>query len=506
MLRNPPVYTYNGLSVILSAPSRFDDKGLMSGTAGWLVNRDCFQPAGLNRYQCDIRLIDETEPLLPNTKCILLLGEKAHRLYTKANTTLDENRGNPIIVNGIPTISSFSPQDCIDFKNYEKTKNPLYESLEEFLSEEIAAGEVVSNKGRNKTSRENYKFWLANDVRKCGEILSNNGKLPEPLLPKPEYIIRPSSNELIQVLLKTKGDFLHIDIETDFQTLDIRCISFAYESNPTVIYIFPVLDIYYKPAYDNLHQIFRALSIAFRDNCVVAHNGAVFDFFVFAYKYNISIGSNAYDTLIAQHRINPTVEKSLGHCMSRYTFEPYHKNEGNHSYRSNSQADELMLYCGKDVYGMMLVKKAQEKLMEKDKGLKLAIEWSNKAIRPYLLLSYLGMKYDEDLRQKWIKQNDKQMTGLLKCMQILTGTDDPFPLISNKKATEYFHEQLGYKVVKRKADTGNPSLDEGALLELKKKYKDNIVIDFLIKYRGIKKETGDLGFKAWIPLKNEVLL
>ncbi len=62
--------------------------------------------------------------------------------------------------------------------------------------------------------------------------------------------------------------------------------------------------------------------------------------------------------------------------MSLYTYEPYHKNEGNHSYRSTSQAEQLMLYCGKDVYGMMLVKKAQEVRAELQKVTKW-IAWDD---------------------------------------------------------------------------------------------------------------------------------
>lgn len=504
MLRQLPRFTYKGLTIIMSNQSRFESKSLLDpkeSTANIKFNQDCLAPE-LNIYQCDVRLIDDPSPLLEGTKVILLLGDKAHRLYTKANTSVDENRGSPIIVNNIPTISSFTPQDCMDIKNYESEKNAKYQSVAEFLSEEIKAGEIVSSKGRSKTARANYKFWLKQDVKKLITILNNGGVIPSPLLPKPEYHIRPNSDEIINLLTTTKNDTIHIDIETDFHTFDIRCIAFSIESNPTDVYIFPVLDVNYLPAYDNLAHIFRALMIAFRDNTIVAHNGALFDFFIFGYKYKVPIGRKVYDTLVSQHRVYPAIEKSLGHCMSLLTYEPYHKDEGNHGYRTASQAEQLMYYCGKDVYGMMLVKKAQENLMAKDPGLKSLIEWSNRGIRPYLIQTFLGMKYEEQLRQEWIKKNDRHMTSFLRCMRILMGSDELIPLGSNKKDVEYFHKQLNYKIVDT-GKTGEPSLKEEALIKLKRLHPQNIVIDFLLKYRKLKKETGTLNFKPWIKLKED---
>src|SRR6478752_6649435 len=115
MLRLPPKFTYCGLTIIMSNPSRFDTKELLTGTGGWVLKEECLRPA-VNIFQCDTRLIDDKSPLLPNTKCILLLGEKAHKLYTGRNTSVDENRGSPIIVNGIPTITSYAPQDAVDMR------------------------------------------------------------------------------------------------------------------------------------------------------------------------------------------------------------------------------------------------------------------------------------------------------------------------------------------------------------------------------------------------------
>src|SRR6266576_201730 len=80
----------------------------------------------------------------------------------------------------------------------------------------------------------------------------------------------------IPILEKEKGQDLYIDIETDIESLDIRCFAFNF-GNSNNIYVVPVLDIEYKPAYEEIPQIFIALYMAFYGNTVIAHNVAVFD-------------------------------------------------------------------------------------------------------------------------------------------------------------------------------------------------------------------------------------
>src|SRR6266550_5723469 len=99
MLRNKPAFEYCGLTIILSNPSRFDSIKLLSAGAGRLVN-DFLQPEH-NQYQCDLRLKEDLSPLLPNTKCLLVLGESAAKLWTKNNeNTLNEIRGSVFYYDG----------------------------------------------------------------------------------------------------------------------------------------------------------------------------------------------------------------------------------------------------------------------------------------------------------------------------------------------------------------------------------------------------------------------
>jgi hypothetical protein len=495
LLRHFPKFQYLGLTIIMSNPSRNDHNRLLDGNEGLWFENECLKT--ISRYQCDIRLIDDKGPLLPGTKVVLILGARAHSLFTGANTTLDENRGSPIIVNGVPCISTFTPRDALDPKDYETTKNPYAVSDEEdeAIQDEDKVGAVLVEKGRGSTAWSNYRFWVRQDTKKAIRILENNGHIPQADV-SPNYIISPSSGQIIEVLTKTKGCDLYFDMETDFYSMDMRCFAFSFSNKPQDVYVVPVLDTNYKPAYSNLAGIFRALAVGLRDNCVVAHNGSSFDFPVLAYKYKIPIGKRSFDTLIAQHRIYPTIEKSLGHCMSLWTYEPYHKNEGIHGYHTGEQARQLYLYCGKDVWGMYLVKKAQLEFAKEDAGLQASIQQGMDAIRPYMITSLLGIKFDEELRKSKVKENDRKMYQYLRIMRMLCGPKIE-PLISNKKCVEYFHNMLGYPVQMR-TKKGGASLAKDSLYKLRLKV-ENPVIDFLIKYRETQKETGTLNFKVWLP-------
>lgn len=491
MLRHPPRLSYSGLTIILSNPSRFDRLELLSATAGWFFNNECLYPE-TNRYCCDIRLADDKSPLLKNTKCVLLLGQRALTLFTgKQDYFLEEMRGSILEVNGIPCVATYLPQNAVDMKNYEKTLNPAA-TVDIEVDEEKK--EFIAAKGKSRTAISSYRFWIRQDTKKALRILSY-GKPTSPYTPI--YHIYPNSAEVINLLTTIKNSDFYFDMETDFTSVDMRCFSFTFtpKDKEAHVYVVPTLDTNYRPAYAELSFIIRALAGAIRDNCIVAHNGTEFDFLVLAYKYGIPIGNKCYDTLVANHRIYPEIEKSLAHCVSLWTCEPFHKNGGEHGYMNEAQADKLYRYCGKDVFTMLLVKEAQLAFAKTIPGLSSSIEQAMSSIKPYLTATIMGMRYDETMRAAWCQENDRLMMQYLRIMDILTGKEVD-PLVSSQKCCRYFHDKLNYPVVKRSQKTNAPSLDEGSLLKLKLQHK-NPVIDFLIAYRKRQKETGVLNFEPW---------
>ena len=492
----------------MSNPSRMDTHRLMSGNGGTMMDGFCLRPE-MNSMMCDIRLKDETAPLLPDTKCLLILGEAAMHKYLPETlgNTIHEMRGSLFHYKGLPTICSYLPQDSVDlYKNYEKENNPLAMDYtpDDSVSEdgEEDEGDV---KRHGKTKRTNYAFWLRADVRKCKQLIQSPSVGQSNR--QPTYRIFPGSQEVIKILSETKGATLYFDIETDYEKQNLQCFAFSFDGQ--TIYSVPILDYFYKPAYPDYHLILRALAIAVRDNILVAHNGACFDFFVLAYKYKIAI-NKTYDTLIAMHRCFPDVEKSLGHCTSYWTWEKFHKDEDSHGYRTHEQMMARMRYCGKDVYTMYLIKTAIDKYAKTIPGLQLSIDDAMSCIRPYLIFTLQGIAVNESLVSEMCGENDRLMVQYNRLIEFFIGEESLKEIRggkklgmfagSNKQCCKYFHDMLGYPVVaKGKPNVHGqqaPSLGKKALYKLALKV-ENPVINLICAYRAVKKETSRLRFLPW---------
>jgi len=473
-----------------------------------MIDGFCLRPE-LNSMMCDVRLKDETVPFLPNTKCLLILGEAAmHKFLPETlNNTIHEMRGSLFTFNGIPAICSYLPQDAVDiYKNYEKEHNPMAsdytpdDSISEDGEGEEDEGDV---KRHGKTKRTNYAFWLRSDVKKCKYILSKG----TPTFSQPVYRIFPGSSEVIQLLTNVKGQELFFDIETDYEQQNLQCFSFCF--NDGIIYSVPILDYTYRPAYNDYHRIMRALAVAVRNNLVIAHNGACFDFFVLAYKYRIPI-NKTYDTLIAMHRCFPDVEKSLGHCTSYWTWEKFHKDEDSHGYRTNEQMMARMRYCGKDVYTMRLIKRAIDEYAKTVPGLQQSIDDAMACIRPYLIFTLHGINVNDEMVNEMCAENDRLMVQYNRLTEFFIGQSGLDEIRggkklgmfagSNKQCCKYFHDMLGYPVVaKGKPNIHGqqaPSLGKKALYKLALKV-ENPVINLICAYRAVKKETSRLRFMPW---------
>lgn len=506
-MKHSPTLEYKGLTIVLSNPSRFDNhaKKLLSGTGGLFFTNDCLYPRGINRFQCDIRSLDEctsANPFLPNTHCILTLGAPALRILGNTDTELNAQRGSPIFsrADGIPVIASYSPQEAVDRKAYEAEFNPLIKE-QQIIDDERESNNPVAEKRRHgKTNQKNFKFWLSKDVEKAVNIATNENNCVMAAT-NPGFNIYSNSPDIIQLLSSYKGRNLYFDMETDV-ALNITCFSFGFDLDS--IFVVPVIDYNYHHAYTNLPNIFRALSAAIKSNRLVCHNGAGFDYLVLGYKYKLPI-YKVYDTMVSQNRIFPGVEKSLGHCISLpWMMEPYHKDEGNFSYGNKQQAMQLWQYCGKDVSTMIKLHEVQTQYAKRKIGLTESIAAVNSYIPAYTLITLQGMRYDKEKVEEIWKYNDRMMLQLLRMLEILIGKaflkkirgvgKSPMPN-SSLQCCRYFHDTLKYPVIAY-TKTKKPKLDAKSIFKLKLKF-NNPTLDIVIKYRQLLKESGSLKFVAW---------
>jgi len=494
-VRSKPINTYCGLTIVLSNPSRFDQIELLSSRAGVFINSKCLGP-DFNRYQCDIVTVDEFLELVPlsNTKVVILCGEPAlHKVLGYKEYTIGEQRGCKLTAppdgrwRGIEFIATFTPQDALDIQDWESKYNEkLQDSSEEGYEKEE---EESTGKHKGVTSRSNYGWWIQQDFKKAKNILKFGTSYYT--RDKSEFILWPSAKDACE-FLERKSETLYLDIETDNQ-YNLTCIGLSWDYK--TIMVIPCLLWDYSPAYTNLGLLFRALVRALSSNEIVCHN-ALFDLFILAWKYKIPFGRQCYDTMLAHHRLYPDIEKSLGHCMSHLLHEPYHKDTSVFNPSNEYQARKLWTYNANDVRGTALIRQEIDARAAKGIGLSESIAQVNRSIRPDIINSLQGIAFDDTIRTSIISENDRLCNHYLRAIKILTGGLEVLPT-SSKSCVNYFHNLLGYKVVKRSKKTGAPSLGEGELYKIKLKHPNNPVIDLCIAFRRHIKSSGMLKFEPW---------
>lgn len=516
MFHHSPRFTYNGLTIVMSQPSRFDKQELMSGNAGIWFHEQCLRP-GTNRWMTDIWDCDDFNRagrnLLPGTKVVLCLGTRAQHELMRNDVTLNELRGSPIIKDGIIYISSYLPQDTHDVKSeYETNLNPhlngTLNTEEDNYNED--ANDSDDNEGNEKsrhgsTSRSNFRFWLQRDTKKALRIIQEGGLKT---YHKPDYNIFPGCSEAIDFLRSFKDEHFYLDIETVID-LGVNCFGVSFDTTNTVMVI-PFVRYDGSIAYDLPGSILRSICYAMARNTTVAHNGADFDFFVLPYRYRMPVGRNLYDTMLAHHRCFPEVEKSLGHCLSNLTDLPYHKDEGIFDPQTPALEQACWEYNGKDVYSMKILRMAIDEYASSVPGLNNSISQVNRAIRPYLITTLQGFRFREDKRAALVAYNDRLLTQYNRLietgigpayMKYIRGKSDKSMPGSNPQCCRYFHDILGYPIQgygkpSKKDGKRNPSLNEKNFLKLAAKF-ENPIIDLVLKYRGKAKESGSLGFLPW---------
>jgi hypothetical protein len=507
--------SYSGITVLLNRPSRFDEQSnrLISGKAGESFDKQ-FAKYGIDRKDLVIKTAYGwntlgNRMLLDDTKAILCLGYESLKLFNTENN-IGEMRGSPFLYQGIPVITSFAPQDANDLKDYES-------SYHEGGDEDEDPNDKTFNKGHGVTARRNFKFWLNRDIAKTIRIAREGLNLPE-FTP----LIYPDIDDICRTLLLYRDCYLHIDIETDPETIDITVFSFCYESISgdiiTPVYTVPLRRFNYTCAYEQPWKIWQALAVAMARNIVVTHNGHQYDLFVFTYKYRMPFSKRNFDTIIGQHRNFPEVEKSLGHCISLYTDFPFHKNDGIFCPQNREQEMKLWNYNAKDVFTMIYVRQGIEKYA-KLIGSWEGIQEANDYIVWTLTETFTGIRRDTDAVNVLIQNNEKRIKQLYRILNALVGQNynpkfhaDDNPIYLNVRSPKQMQQYLfnkktegglglqpyEYGVVSKKTGIAAPKADEKTLLRLQVKH-GIASIAVVLELRRLAKQTSSLEINHWNP-------
>lgn len=108
----PPALRYNGVTLELEFPGRFDIKKLCDGSSHYVITEALGYAKGGTRYNIELRTRAITTPYRPGTKVVLLCGEKALGKLGYPGERLNTLRGSPFLVEDVVYIPTYHPQQC----------------------------------------------------------------------------------------------------------------------------------------------------------------------------------------------------------------------------------------------------------------------------------------------------------------------------------------------------------------------------------------------------------
>lgn len=442
----PVIGDYNGITIIVSHPSRHDRGGLVGGAGGNFF-KGCLHPYKF--YNCDIRSMNSNLPLREGTRVVILMGQQALRCIDIDPHEFPVYRGSPISKDGVVYIPTYHYQDAIDRKNYEIMLNKILIDDETDNDTKEGGNSVEGTKNRSATSRNNYPFWFRADIHKA-KRLAEQGLVRNEC----SYIIQPKLEDFARWVAKQRDQRVFFDIETNPNT-DLITV-FSVSVNAKQVWTLPLINYRAELIYGKrgTAKVFQLLMQLFNDNVIVIHN-ACFDLYILAQVYKLPIPriDQIEDTMIMHHRCFPDIEKSLAHCITLYTNQPYHKDEGTFFPKNSAQDEALFKYNAKDVETLALVYSG---IMATGKkmGTLSSMKQGNRCIRPGLLKSLRGVKADTKLLLKTIDDLTQREQWFEKIVLPLLVGDTINPR-SPAQVANYLFNGLRLKGVKKDTNKKN---------------------------------------------------
>jgi hypothetical protein len=460
-------------SIILSSLDRYareNGETLVGPPADFvreMIGADAFAGA-------HIRHVHDTRALPANTTHVLCLGEAAMKTWMgregldawRGYVELTTPRGVP---RAVPTVATYLPIDCVDVKDYE--------GFDGDDDDDEGAG---NNKDTAPTARGNYRFWFMSDVAKL---------YAAPRTLRPQTVVLSPTHTEWQHLMTVAGSTVYFDIETHPATNTLQCFSLAVDDGPVLtVGVYDWTGRLIAPA-----NTLEMLALLFSRNRVVIHN-ASFDLPFLAVNYRVPFGRDIHDTMVIHHRCFPEAEKSLAHVISYWINSPYHKGDaGTFHPRNRAQYDTLLLYNARDVHTLREVHRAQMAHVARDPGLAASVELGNRSLYSYLVAGLHGFYIDLPRRLALIKELERRVFKYQMILDKLVGR--AFNAGSPKQCIEYFHEDMGYPVVKKSKLTGGPSVAGDALYLLLLAHPENPVPRVILAMRDVSKQLTQLQFK-----------
>ena len=303
-------------------------------------------------------------------------------------------------------------------------------------------------------------------------------------IPQRKYVLDPKGLDLEEWTQKLEqSERLAVDIETVKNSRHILCVGFSPAPNigvsistSTIQAQLAVRRILESPA----RKIFHFGTF---DTLQLLLNG---------YKVN----NYWWDTLVAQHALNPELPRSLSFLTSIYTRQPYYKKEGRgeipgdvKGWSLKESKDKLYEYNAKDVCVTAEIQLEQEKELNENIRSKSTFDFEMSELEMVHDISMVGLLRDEE-RRSFVERALK--TKLVQRQFILDGLcKQPVNVRSPKLKNILYGTQNngGIGLPERRNRTGGTTTDEDAIVsliafckgELQNKVKESTILEWKVK-------------------------
>lgn len=421
-----------------------------------------------------IEVINALAPVQPTGDRVLLMGQRTLQQWVGADASIFTSRGAPLQVLGRPATATFDLQDAYDFVS--QGHDNVHEE---------SKSQDATFKDRATTQKRNWPFWIVADATKL---------LTVPMATEePKLVAAPQNVDYyIHRLSTLKGHTLYLDIEVSIDAGKLDCFGVAIDDSPVVV--FPVYDyrheLYYSRA--TTLRLLAALGAAMTNNLTVVHNG-MFDLVYLLTECRLPIGNRVFDTMLCQQRLFPEIEKSLGHAISMWTWQPWHKGEGGTPHTKQGQ-ERYWQYNAKDVWCTRMVHRAQLAYLAANPTYQSSVDQVMASVRPYVIMTATGCRISKPNLARKLMELIARRDQYGRILRLLTNLPKLNPA-SVDQLRKFFFETLAYKPTGYTA-SGKPELGEKQIYQLALAY-DNPALQVLLAYRELDKEISMASFQGW---------
>lgn len=276
--------------------------------------------------------------------------------------------------------------------------------------------------------------------------------------PERNFIINPKGMDLWEWTEKlSQAEYLAVDIETVIDSTYILCVGFAIDNKTCVVLV-------NDGTVDYMNSLHKILSSKAKK---IFHFGS---FDSEQLRLNGFVTQNyAFDTLTAQHALNPEFPRSLAFLTSLYSRQPYYKSEGRDSipgdqkaWSKKSEKEKLYTYNATDCCETFNAFMEQTKELEEAPRQKKTFNFEMSLLPVALKMSENGMLIDQERRKLLDKAIRTRWGNIQVMLDILVGEGKYFN-VSGMQVRKLLFEKFGLPVRKKR---GKITTDEDALVSL----------------------------------------